>query len=406
MLLSAVLVCSASEPAFAEQTIDLRAPRWGEGFSAVRTVSFTPGQLAGIAARIGARPRAIWNHFVKDAEGLLQVNVIEAGSAAEARRIFSTLAAAPGARERFVLRERFLVELVRGSPLQRHRMLLGLGLLDRSLRRYRVSARLGLLARGDAGVVNQLFNLLLARKQGRAVPDGAIARIVAGLGFGEVLRVRAAPTSGGLPRYRFKPAPRARTARGAVELLRFGVTRQQDGIPFVELEAEVATRGFSPVPTPTPPGAALTAATPRWPTRAPEVVRLSARLRRPGEPPARTLERVHAFVERELRYGGPMGTRDGVLRVLARGHGRCWDKADVLVTLLRAAGIPARQVAGWLLGGDGHIWAEAWVAGTGWVQVDATAPYLGVGGGHLPLFLTEDGELPVLYLERPVIRER
>jgi hypothetical protein len=387
-------------------SVDLRAPRWPAGFTAERTMALGPEETAGLASRLGAAPRAIWNHFVKDTStrAAVQVNVIEARSAADAKLILATVTATPEARERFVVHDRFVVELVRCSPLQRHRLQEGLGLLDRSPRRYHVTARMGLLARGDAQAVNQLFNLLLAERGGGSVPAGAIERIVGTFSFGHDLRVRIAPTSGGLSRYRFTPEPRARRTNGSEEILTFGATKQHHGVPFVELEAEVATRGFTPIPELAPPAAALTAATPRWPTGQPEVQRIVAQLKTADA--TLTLQRLHGFVEREIRYAGPVGTRDGVATVLERRFGRCWDKADVIVTLLRAAGIPARQVAGWLVGSEGHIWAEAWVKGTGWVAVDATAPTIGVGSGHVPLFTTEDGEMPVLYLERPVITDR
>jgi len=47
------------------------------------------------------------------------------------------------------------------------------------------------------------------------------------------------------------------------------------------------------------------------------------------------------------------------------------------VTLARAAGVPTRQVGGWLYGASGHIWAEVLIEGTGWQQVDPTGGKLG-----------------------------
>ena len=68
------------------------------------------------------------------------------------------------------------------------------------------------------------------------------------------------------------------------------------------------------------------------------------------------------------------------------------------------AGIPARQVAGWVVGLGGHIWAEAWIAGRGWVAVDATAPWIGVPGNYLPLMTSTDGRLSVFHLAWPRIQ--
>ncbi len=66
--------------------------------------------------------------------------------------------------------------------------------------------------------------------------------------------------------------------------------------------------------------------------------------------------------------------------------GFCGHFASAYVTLMRAAGIPARVVTGYLggewnaIGGyflirqsDAHAWAEVWLDGQGWVRIDPTA---------------------------------
>jgi transglutaminase-like putative cysteine protease len=67
-------------------------------------------------------------------------------------------------------------------------------------------------------------------------------------------------------------------------------------------------------------------------------------------------------------------------------RGYCEHYAAALVTLMRAAGIPARALAGYQGGefnpsgnylivrqSDAHAWAEVWLAQRGWVRVDPTA---------------------------------
>lgn len=67
-------------------------------------------------------------------------------------------------------------------------------------------------------------------------------------------------------------------------------------------------------------------------------------------------------------------------------RGFCEHYAAAFVFLMRAAGIPARVVSGYLGGefnpldgylivrqSDAHAWAEVWLAGRGWVRVDPTA---------------------------------
>jgi transglutaminase-like putative cysteine protease len=61
----------------------------------------------------------------------------------------------------------------------------------------------------------------------------------------------------------------------------------------------------------------------------------------------------------------------------ARGGGKCADISSVFVTVLRAAGVPARDVFGLRIGGkdgdisgDFHCWTEFYLPGRGWVQAD------------------------------------
>ena len=95
-----------------------------------------------------------------------------------------------------------------------------------------------------------------------------------------------------------------------------------------------------------------------------------------------------------LRDGGFVYTlapqrlgRDAIDDLLFNTHqGFCAHYASAFVTLMRAGGVPARVVTGYLggewnrVGGyltvrqsDAHAWAEVWLAGHGWVHTDPTA---------------------------------
>lgn len=100
------------------------------------------------------------------------------------------------------------------------------------------------------------------------------------------------------------------------------------------------------------------------------------------------IERVLTYFNREFSYTlepDPLG-RHGVDDFLWRTrNGFCEHFASSFVVMMRAAGIPARVVGGYLGGEwhpdgylmvrqyDAHAWAEVWLEGQGWTRIDPTA---------------------------------
>lgn len=100
------------------------------------------------------------------------------------------------------------------------------------------------------------------------------------------------------------------------------------------------------------------------------------------------MERALDFYNREFVYTlqPPLLGRDSVDEFLFDSQrGFCEHFAGSFVFLMRAAGIPARVVAGYQGGErhpdgyllvrqyDAHAWAEVWLPGAGWVAIDPTA---------------------------------
>jgi transglutaminase-like putative cysteine protease len=98
--------------------------------------------------------------------------------------------------------------------------------------------------------------------------------------------------------------------------------------------------------------------------------------------PLETCETVVAWVRSRLRYErGTTTVSTTAADALAIGSGVCQDFTHVALGLLRARGIPARYVSGYLhpssraepgevVAGQSHAWVEAWVGD--WVPFDPT----------------------------------
>jgi len=99
--------------------------------------------------------------------------------------------------------------------------------------------------------------------------------------------------------------------------------------------------------------------------------------------PARAAEEIAALVRDRVGYmAGATGVRTDAQEAWDQGQGVCQDIAHVTVALLRAAGLPARYVSGYLHAdpaaepgqtavGESHAWVEYWAGG--WRPLDPTS---------------------------------
>lgn len=364
--------------------VDLKAlPRlWSV---AQRSVA-TDEQRLEMARRLEVPTLTSCENVLIDAGGVqLKVNLLgapdEAAAIALQRQVQTVLFKPPGTVFR---RGATVVELVgRNDPILA-RVAHALGLAPAATARWKVSAVVSpLLGIDDAPppAWTRLGDHLGAL--GAGGDPAAARRLAKGFRFAPALR----------------PAPAGAPAFTAAPLEPSPLLPE---LPRVRLEGEVEVTAYAARPAPAP-GAALTAGTPRWPTDM-ELLRGAVDRLDAGQTGMARLEALLGLVRSALKYGGEPGSRRGIAAALDLKVGQSADHADLLVALCRTAGIPAREVWGWVAEKGGHVWVEAWLpdgAGGAWHAVDATTTWVGVPADHVPLFVTEDGEVPAVYWGSP-----
>lgn len=111
----------------------------------------------------------------------------------------------------------------------------------------------------------------------------------------------------------------------------------------------------------------------------PKVRALIARVDAPKDDALAGLHQLSTLIRDEIAYvTGETGVETTAEEAAALGRGVCQDHTHVFCGGARALGVPARYVSGYLMMNDrieqdaGHAWAEAHVAGLGWVGFDVS----------------------------------
>ncbi len=378
------------------------------GCKVTRTVPIDKQETAAIGKRLGVSLKSLSNTFLSMNGKHIRVNILEAGSDADAVKLHRKIGGTKNHPAFCLLCGRQVIEFCDADVATAVKTTYELGFKPKpEKQRYRIEAYVAPIDRADYMAGNPLFNVFL--KTDTRNPSKAsvaqIKKLSQGFTFGSTLVLRLQPEGRGVYQLTPEPSKSEHLAHDQVKYT-FDKPPQVLGVPYITLKAEVVCNatGLSPGDHKSDP--ALLAATPWWPVDDPEIQALAAKIIVGCKHDEAKVQAILAWLtpNRNIRYAGPSGSRWGVKKVLKQRYGHCWDFSDCFITLARAVGVPCRQVGGWLYGMSGHIWAEVLIAGKGWQQVDPT------GGGklkcgiyHIPYFITEDGEMPILYLAMPRI---
>lgn len=97
--------------------------------------------------------------------------------------------------------------------------------------------------------------------------------------------------------------------------------------------------------------------------------------------PAIFIQRCSEYIFDHFTYQKGITTVESTLdEIMEHQTGVCQDFAHVLLQILRAEGMPARYVSGYICpntdgargAGATHAWVEVWLPGSGWVGIDPT----------------------------------
>jgi hypothetical protein len=327
----------------------------------------------------------------------LQVNTVACATEDDAAKVRQALLRVhKGEHARCPKEGKLVFEFVTKDPRLVERAYLEMGFKPPKIT-YDVSFQAAPVVHCDCMAWNTMFNAFLAPEPNEA----RIRDLSKSFTFGDQLRIRSQGLGSETSSFSFTPKPlnTKLESDGDVTAYTFAGLPSKFGVPQVAVVAVVASEAFATTPSSRKAGNELLGPTESWPSTDAEVVALAKKITGDKTDAG---DKVVAILEwlvptKNLKYGGPVtGSRYGVKAVLKQGHGRCWDFSDCFVTLCRAAGVPSRQVLGWLHGQEGHVWAEVLIEDKGWRQVDPTAG-MGCDSRYVPFVATETGAMPMVY---------
>ncbi len=375
--------------------------------------TFSQPELTGINKKLNIAATGVVNQIFRTGiDTQIQVNTMTADTPTKAVELHRAMTKLVGDVNTVLLHGRAVFELISNDDVALKWVTAA---LHRSATaKYRVTFRVSPIRDASDVECTSAFNAFLRYELGDKKNQSAAASDLAGFQkkftFSNQLRLQASTRASYSVKYDFHPEPSAQTGDGTdLVVLSFSDLPKIADFPNVTVVADYETKDrflrsqFPPETLESADRKRLIVSTPRWPTDDPQIQRTLARIVSEDQTDLEKVMSLHSSVFQHIRFAGaPKGSRFGVEQVLAQRYGHCWDKSDVYVTLARAAGIPTRQLAGWVIGASGHVWSESYIDGIGWLPVDATVNQVGVNRNYLSLFSTDDGEMKILYTALPL----
>ncbi|HDS31030.1 MAG TPA: transglutaminase domain-containing protein, partial [Firmicutes bacterium] len=333
-------------------------------------------ELTGVEERLGVDIATLINQGVEISGRTIRMNYILPEDVSSQREVIDTLARVKGTDFGIFTIDRTVIEVVtdRTEDVEHvHRLLTIPPVNSRGEAHFRVTFEVVPVVKIDYMKMNECTLAVINNAD-----DERLREIDPGIKLGSSLQIF---TNGGISEILSEP-------RGNLKL-------EDDSVGVYEIQRDRGARGLNPaeIIIETQTGVPLREkpenielyikSTERWPVLSRSITReLVGAFESVGDEASDRDKAValHSWVHRGIRHGGPVvGSRYGTESVLGQGFGQCWDLSDVFITMARAAGLPARQVAGWIYGGEGHVWSQVWLEDEGiWLDIDTTLDSVGV----------------------------
>ena len=364
------------------------------GWRKTSVIDVDPLQARQIGQKLGGRISQLKNVVYSVDGERVQLNTIRCPEEGAARRVASALLKIHGGIHAKCVRHGTTVyEFVCQDLRLVERAYRELG-IPASTVTYEVAFQVAPLSRSEPMLWNRFFNACLAKD------ESSLEKLLPSFAFGDSLSVRNFGQGSKKSKYTFEPDGVAlpREDDGKVKAYRFVDLPVTFGVPRVGVQVQVSSTGFGVSKIKAGDGE-LVDETAYWPCNDDKISQLAREI---------TADTEQALLNwfasgQNIRFDGTVvGSRYGVPKVLKQGFGHCWDYSDLFITLARSAGIPCRQVYGWLYGQSGHVWVEV-LTPEGWRAVDPTAG-MGCDSRYIPLFTSENGTVDFVYTSMPRIK--